>query len=357
MQIFYLVLILLFSTCLNALGDAHIPKKDLQGASDIGFLGRYDGSYIIAFQTKNFDRFILPTGRLKPHPNERDSHNNIVFKPEKSITITGTHKRIVYLCPKTVYPLEVLYNYKEQIIKEGGKILYECEKAGCGGDPHRSSSGGGGDMSLSMFFQSEDDVLNYNDYFTNGYCALTGHITGQEYLAASLPKHNAYVSVLVYTLGNEPYCRAFKQRTIAVVDVAIQKKRKQKITIVKADEIKKAIGEKGSIAIYGIYFDVDKANIKDSSRPELDEIGAMLKRNPGLKLLVVGHTDSQGEFNYNLNLSRKRAEAVVHDLVVHYGIAPIRLRPVGVGYSCPAASNRTEEGRAKNRRVVLVEDH
>ncbi len=105
------------------------------------------------------------------------------------------------------------------------------------------------------------------------------------------------------------------------------------------------------------HFDVDKANIKDSSRPELDEIGAMLKRNPSLKLLVVGHTDSQGGFNYNMDLSRKRAVAVVHDLVVHYGIAPIRLRPVGVGYSCPAASNRTEEGRAKNRRVVLVEDH
>ena len=212
-------------------------------------------------------------------------------------------------------------------------------------------------MSLSMFFQSEDDVLAYNDYFTNGYCALTGHITGQEYLAARLPRHKAYVAVLAYTLGDEPYCKAFNHRTIAIVDVVTQKKRRQKIAIVKAGAMTKAIGEKGSVAIYGIYFDIDKADIKEGSRPELDEIGAMLKKNPGLKLLVVGHTDSQGGFEYNMDLSRKRAAAVVHDLVTSYGIAPGRLRPVGVGYSCPAASNRTEEGRAKNRRVVLVEDH
>ena len=120
MQVLYLVFILLCSTSLNAHANAHIPKKDLEGASDIEFLGRYDGSYIIAFQKKNFDRFILPTGRLKPCPNERDAHNNILFKPGKSLTIMGEHKRIVYLCPETVFPLEVLYNYKEQIRKEGG---------------------------------------------------------------------------------------------------------------------------------------------------------------------------------------------------------------------------------------------
>ncbi len=337
--------------------DASLPHKDVKGAADIDFLGRYQGSYIVAFQKKGFDRFILPTGKLKAFPKERDSHNNILFKPEKSMTIMGQHTRLVYLLPEGVTPLEIVYDYRDKIKEEGGQILYECENAECGGDPHRSCSGGGGDMSLSMFFQHEEDVTAYNELFSNGYCALTSRITGQEYLAARLPERNAYVSILAYTLGNEGYCNAFKNRTIAVVDVAVEKKRAKKIVVIKAAEMEKAIGQKGSIALYGIYFDTDKATIKEDSRPELDQIGAMLRKNPALKLLVVGHTDDQGSFDYNMKLSMQRAIAVVHDLEKHYGIAPGRLRAVGVGYSCPAASNRTEQGRARNRRVALVEDH
>jgi outer membrane protein OmpA-like peptidoglycan-associated protein len=70
---------------------------------------------------------------------------------------------------------------------------------------------------------------------------------------------------------------------------------------------------------------------------------------------VVGHTDNVGEFNYNMKLSQTRAEAVVKFLTGKYGSDGARLKPYGVSSLAPVASNRTEDGQAKNRRVELVE--
>jgi outer membrane protein OmpA-like peptidoglycan-associated protein len=89
--------------------------------------------------------------------------------------------------------------------------------------------------------------------------------------------------------------------------------------------------------------------------PTIKQIAKLLKDNPKLKLLIVGHTDNQGTFIYNKKLSEGRAKSVVKLLVTKYGINADRLHPVGVSYAAPIASNNTEEGRAKNRRVELVE--
>jgi outer membrane protein OmpA-like peptidoglycan-associated protein len=69
---------------------------------------------------------------------------------------------------------------------------------------------------------------------------------------------------------------------------------------------------------------------------------------------VVGHTDNQGKPDYNLDLSRRRAAAVVRELTLKYGIAADRLSSFGCGFYSPVASNETEDGKAKNRRVELV---
>jgi outer membrane protein OmpA-like peptidoglycan-associated protein len=81
----------------------------------------------------------------------------------------------------------------------------------------------------------------------------------------------------------------------------------------------------------------------------------LLRDFPDLKLHIVGHTDNVGGLEYNQKLSLTRAESVTKELVVRYAIAPARLRAAGVGPLAPVASNRTEEGQAKNRRVELVE--
>ena len=122
-----------------------------------------------------------------------------------------------------------------------------------------------------------------------------------------------------------------------------------------ADSMSQSINATGKVAIYGIYFDFGKAIVKPESDPTVAEIVKLLQADPNLKLYVVGHTDNVGTLDSNLKLSRDRADAVVKALTGKYGIAASRLQPLGVGPAAPVESNKTEEGRAKNRRVELVE--
>lgn len=133
--------------------------------------------------------------------------------------------------------------------------------------------------------------------------------------------------------------------------------RKQAMTqavVADAKALAGALGATGRAAIYGIYFDTDKSEIKPNSEAALVEIAKLLRNDPKLKLYVVGHTDNAGPFEHNVKLSDARAAAVVAALTGKQGIAAARLTPFGAGPTAPVASNATEEGRAKNRRVELV---
>ena len=129
---------------------------------------------------------------------------------------------------------------------------------------------------------------------------------------------------------------------------------KQEVTM-DAAAMAQGLSDAGKVAIYGIYFDSGKSELKAESDPALEEIGKLLKENPQLKVFVVGHTDLVGDTAANVKLSQARAQAVVTALVTKNGIATTRLTPYGAGPYAPVASNKTEEGRAKNRRVELVE--
>lgn len=110
----------------------------------------------------------------------------------------------------------------------------------------------------------------------------------------------------------------------------------------------------GHAAVYGILFDTGKAEIKPESAQAIGEIASLLRNDAGLSLFVVGHTDNTGTVEGNVKLSQERAEAVMRSLVRDHGIAANRLRAYGCGQFAPVATNDSEEGRAKNRRVELV---
>jgi OOP family OmpA-OmpF porin len=110
----------------------------------------------------------------------------------------------------------------------------------------------------------------------------------------------------------------------------------------------------GHASVYGITFDTDSAVIKPESAQAIGEIAKLLKADGALKIYVVGHTDNTGTAEHNLKLSQERAQAVMQELVQKQGIAAARLKSYGCGQYAPVASNDTEEGRAKNRRVELV---
>lgn len=149
--------------------------------------------------------------------------------------------------------------------------------------------------------------------------------------------------VKVYTDGSSWYWVETIKEAAMRQDVALT-----------AAEIKTALAAEGKIPVYGIYFDTDKAIVKQESTPSLTAIAEFLKANTATTVFIVGHTDNTGDFNHNIQLSKDRATAIVNELSGKFGVNKNQLIPQGVGPLAPVASNTVEEGKAKNRRVEIV---
>jgi len=166
---------------------------------------------------------------------------------------------------------------------------------------------------------------------------------GTQYSTIRIQKENAEIWVEVSGANNGMY-------NVQLVNKQLMKQE----VVANADALSKGIKETGRVAVYGIYFDTGKADLKPASDPALAEIVKMLKADATLKVYVVGHTDNAGQFANNVKLSQDRAASVVSALISKHGIAAARLTPFGAGPTSPVASNKTDEGKAKNRRVELV---
>lgn len=314
--------------CIHAMGTAW--GADVKGAKDHPAAGRISGSDILVYKSMNFDSYNLPLGQAK-----RTEEGSFLFPNLK--TIEGAVVRITYIAPEGVGPEEIIGNYRELFQKKGFETLFEAKG---------------------------DDFGRYDEFVkAAGYEPVFVSSGGaRRFLAGRLAGQNSDIYVSVYAAENTFWgfeikvgkTEAKKGRTYYQVDVTETKPLQNTLTVVKAEEMNLDLAKTGRVALYGILFDHDKTEIKPESKLALAEIAKLLQQSPGLKLLVVGHTDNQGELQYNQDLSRRRAEAVVKALGATYGIAAERLSAYGVGMLAPTASNDSEEGRAKNRRVELV---
>jgi outer membrane protein OmpA-like peptidoglycan-associated protein len=210
--------------------------------------------------------------------------------------------------------LEVFRNYQQALQKAGFQEVYKCFDKECGQEP------GGTDYKM-----------HYYGSWKN------------RYLAARLPRREGDVWLALNVVEPEV--------NMVVVEV---KPMEGGLITVDAAALANDIARTGHSAVYGIYFDTGKADVKPESDAGLGEIAKLLKQDAALKLHVVGHTDNVGDLKSNMDLSRRRAEAVVKVLTGKHGIAPDRLDAYGVGPLSPVAANADDDGRAKNRRVELV---
>ena len=110
----------------------------------------------------------------------------------------------------------------------------------------------------------------------------------------------------------------------------------------------------GKLISYGIYFDVNKDVVKPESYPSIKEIASILKDNPTVKIKIVGHTDSDGDDNSNLDLSKRRAVSVKNVLEKDFSIDAVRIETEGKGESEPVAPNDSGVNKALNRRVEFI---
>lgn len=115
-----------------------------------------------------------------------------------------------------------------------------------------------------------------------------------------------------------------------------------------------ALEETGRVAIHDIHFATGKADILPESAETIGNVAKLLQDHPDLNLLIEGHTDNTGDFQQNMQLSKDRAAAVKTYLVEKLHIDAGRLETMGLGQSRPTATNDTDEGKAKNRRVEIV---
>ena len=121
------------------------------------------------------------------------------------------------------------------------------------------------------------------------------------------------------------------------------------------EQVAEALANDGRVAMSGEFFETDSATLSESSADVLHKLAATMYQMADTRLAVVGHTDSTGPFEHNLELSKARAQAIVAALLKEpYNIAPTRLVAVGVGPISPVASNKSDEGRALNRRVTFI---
>jgi outer membrane protein OmpA-like peptidoglycan-associated protein len=137
--------------------------------------------------------------------------------------------------------------------------------------------------------------------------------------------------------------------------VIVERQAMKQDVVADAGALQSGLAEVGHVEVPGIYFDFGKSDVKPESRPALEQVAKLLQENPSMRVWVVGHTDSVGSAESNVALSNARAASVIRVLTQQMGIASRRLAPHGAGPYAPVATNKTEEGRAKNRRVELVE--
>jgi len=302
---------------------------DIPGSKDPAGIKRYVGSEIIGYRAPKFDEFLLPLG---PPIGSTSGY-------EKSIKTEGLVSRYTYLAPAGRSPAELFRNYKLEFQRLGLATLYE------------KAAGEKGWFGPTLEQISDEDqlgqILAYNE---NQERVLVGKSKDAK------PTYY-YLFVTAYADGVIPerlQNAVTKDRALAELVIITPQQMEENMTFVSAEEMSKSLADSGKVVLYGIYFDTNQDKLRSDSQPMLQEIAKLLSSNPQLNIRVVGHTDNQGKPDYNLDLSRRRAATVVRELGAKYSVAPNRLDSFGCGLYAPVASNDSEEGRTKNRRVELV---
>jgi outer membrane protein OmpA-like peptidoglycan-associated protein len=303
---------------------------DAPGAKDHPTLSRYAGSWLVAQETRDFDATSIPSGA----------------NAGQVASVEGRISRLYYLSPAGKSVLEVQANYESALTRAGATRLDSCAAAACGArrSAFKGMAGRTGKKlatgeiegwgATSMLDQWLDDDSYRWWYGTLNAGGTTLHIS---------------------VLSARPGLIALSEKYVATVVQIVEPKAMEtgKVTV-DAGALARGLQAEGKIALYGVYFDTGKSELKAESKPQIDEMAKLLQSNTAMRVFIVGHTDNQGAVESNLALSKARAQAVVDALVKNYKIDVKRLAAAGVASYAPVASNANDAGRARNRRVELV---
>lgn len=284
--------------------------QDVDGSQDHPLIGRFDGAIITAYDVRDFDEYQFPNAAMTGSASD------------SFLQIEGLKSSIAYVLPPTASLAEVERNYQMALGEAGFETVFECADDECGG--------------TKLAYEVEQfplprmiiDPFNYR------------------YLGAKLSSDDGETyAAIVFSVDNDDQVR---------VQVTVVETEEIAFKMVDAAAMQTDVFETGRVALYGIQFDTDEATIRPDSTPTLQQMATFLSANPTLDVVIVGHTDNQGEMAYNLGLSNRRADAVRNVLISDHGIAADRMSHAGAGFLAPVATNTTDAGRALNRRVEII---
>jgi len=304
-----LTLVVAALAVLNA--TAISQAADVEPARDHPLLGRYEGARMTQYRPPRYDEAVLVKAPVSKNSEFR-------------LRLEGNVSFYSYDLPPDRSGLEVFRNYESGLQTKGFEIAFSCTSS--------DLSCGEGNI-VDAVANPATRMIPFNSCNNPKYL-----------LARHTSNNTTYAGILV--------C----ENKLTYVVIAVVESRTMdtnKLKFIDSPGMKKSLLQSGHVNIYSITFDTDQDTIRPDSKPTLDEIGKLLKDNPGLHLQVVGHTDATGSDAHNIDLSSRRAGAVIRALV-QSGIEATRLSSRGAGASQPVAANDSADGRAKNRRVELV---
>jgi len=331
-----LALLTFVTLATTALADA--PKADVAKSADHPVLKRFTGSVLAGYAQQDWEQRSFP---------DASGVSKTEDKFARPVSLEGKVTRLFYLAPLGKSPLEVYRNYQQALTAAGFKATWQCESEAQGctkayfaldgterakgmrwAEGNLPSATGSGAWNLEMAISYEQARM----------------------MVGTLSSGGRTLNVLLFTSMAE---NSETNRAATYIEIVEPKAMPTGQVTVDAKAIGAGLQAEGKVALYGLLFDTGKTDIKPDSNAQLDQMAALLKAQPALKVFIVGHTDNVGNVDANLALSLGRAKAVIAALAQR-GIAANRLQPHGNAGFAPVANNTSEDGRAKNRRVEMV---
>lgn len=243
-------------------------------------------------------------------------------------------QRVFQLDAPDLTTLAVLEPLRAQILAAGYEVLLDCETEGCGG----------------FDFRFGTEVMPEPDMHVDlGDFRFLSAEKGEEAISVLVSRSASSAYVQITRVGPAPAPVALQGESVDL-DVEVPRALPAPVT----GDIGAALDQSGAVVLEDLVFASGAAALAEGDYASLAGLAAWLEANPDGTLALVGHTDASGSLAANIALSERRAEAVAQALVDAYGVEAGRISAEGVGFLAPRATNQTEAGRQKNRRVEAV---
>jgi len=296
-------------------------QTDIEGGKDHPLISRFEGSVIEFYDHKNYDEYTLVLGFTEEEG-----------QVEEVLIIEGEVTRIQYSTKGDHSVFEIYKNYELALESANFTTLFTWSD--------KLAKQPGWEFWFYNYFGEINKMVSPYDH-PDGRMGFRYHV------ASGLNEgRNVYIVLYVSSDDDTDWI-------LTTVDVIEEKP--METGLVTAVTIDKGLKMTGHAVLEGLFFDTGKSTLQIESDAALKNIAEYVNSNQDKKFFIVGHTDNTGDFTSNMTLSEERAKAVMNELINKYGVNTDQLQAYGVSYLSPVSSNSSDEGKARNRRVEIVE--